>query len=76
MQTAIRLKQHVRSEKLVITHHELKELIGKDVEILIIANDETEEAAPPRALQNSAHIAGSYVLDEEAMKQLLESRFK
>jgi len=76
MQTAIRLKQRVRSDKLTITHPELKDLIGKDVEIIIIANDENEEAIPPRALQNSAHMAGSYILDEEAMKQLLESRFK
>ena len=76
MQSAIRLKQRVRSEKLVISHHDLKELIGKDVEIIILANDESEETLPPRALQNSAHVAGSFILDEEAMRQLLESRFK
>jgi hypothetical protein len=76
MQTAIRLKQKIRSEKLVISHHELKELIGKEVDIIILVNDENEEAFPPRALQNSAHVAGSFILDEEAMRQLLESRFK
>jgi hypothetical protein len=76
MQSAIRLKQKVRSEKLVISHHDLKDLIGKDVEIIILANDENEEAFPPRALQNSAHVAGSFILDEEAMRQLLESRFR
>lgn len=76
MQTAIRLKQRVRSENIVISHHELKDLIGKDVEIIILANDDQEESIPPRALQNSAHVAGSFILDEEAMKQLLESRFK
>jgi hypothetical protein len=76
MQTALRLKQRIRSEKLVITHHELKELIGKEVEIIILANDEDEETNPPKALQNSNHLAGSFILDEEAMKQLLESRFK
>ena len=76
MQTAIRLKQRVRSENLVINHHELKDLIGKDVEIIILANDDNEDAFPPRALQNSAHVAGSFILDEDAMRQLLESRFK
>ena len=76
MQTAIRLKQRVRSEKIVISHHELKELIGKDVEIIILVNEENEDTFPPRALQNSSHVAGSFILDEEAMKQLLESRFK
>jgi hypothetical protein len=76
MQTAIRLKQRVRSENLVINHHELKDLIGKEVEIIILANDDNEDAFPPRALQNSAHVAGSFILDEDAMRQLLESRFK
>ncbi len=76
MQTAIRLKQRVRSENLVINHHDLKDLIGKDVEIIILANDDNEDAFPPRALQNSAHVAGSFILDEDAMRQLLESRFK
>ena len=76
MQTAIRLKQRVRSEKLVISHHELKDLIGKDVDIIILANDDSEETFPTRALQNSAHVAGSFILDEEAMRQLLESRFR
>ena len=76
MQTAIRLKQRVRSEKLVISHSDLKELIGKDVDIIILVNDEKEDTFPPRALQNSTHVAGSFILDEEAMRQLLESRFK
>lgn len=76
MQTALRVKQRVRSEKIVINHPELKDLIGKDVEIIILASDEHEDSTPPRALQNSAHMAGSFILDEEAMKQLLESRFK
>ena len=76
MQTALRLKQRVRSEKMVINHKDLKELIGKEVDIIILTNDESEESFPPRALQNSSHVAGSFILDEEAMKQLLESRFK
>lgn len=76
MQTALRIKQRVRSEKLVITHNELKDLVGKDVEIIILVNDENGDTSPPRALQNSAHVAGSFILDEEAMRQLLESRFK
>ncbi len=76
MQTAIRIKQRVRSDKLVISHPELKDLVGKDVDIIILVNEENEDAFPPRALQNSAHVAGSLILDEEAMRQLLESRFK
>ena len=76
MQSAIRIKQRIRSEKLVISHKDLKELIGKDVEIIILVNNENEESFPPRALQNSAHVAGSFILDEEAMRQLLESRFR
>lgn len=76
MQTAIRLKQYIKSEKVMITHPELKELIGKEVEIIILANNDNDESISPQALQNSSHIAGSYILDEEAMKQLLESRFK
>lgn len=76
MQTAIKLKQRVRSDKLVITHSELKDLIGKEVEIIILTTDSKEDEFPPPALQNSTHVAGSYILDEEAMKMLLESRFK
>ena len=76
MQTAIRLKQRVRSEKITISHQELKEHIGKEVEIIILLEDENDDTYSPQALQNSAHVAGSVVLDEEAMRQLLESRFK
>ncbi len=76
MQTAIRLKQKVRSDKITISHPELKEFIGKEVEIIILVNSDNDSYFPPRALQNSTHVAGSFILDEEAMKQLLESRFK
>ncbi len=77
METAIRLKQKINSEKIVISNPEFKKLIGKEVEILILVKSETdEEGMPPKALQNSPHVAGSVILDQEAMRQMLESRFR
>jgi len=31
---------------------------------------------PPKGIQNSPHVAGSYVLDQEALQQLLDNRFR
>jgi len=77
METAIRLKQKINSEKLVISSPEIKRLIGQEVEILILVKDSVDEdGTPPKALQNSPHIAGSLILDQEAMQQMLESRFR
>ncbi len=77
METAIRLKQKINSEKLVISSPEIKRLIGQEVEILILVKgDIGEDGTPPKALQNSPHIAGSLILDQEAMQQMLESRFR
>lgn len=77
METAIRLKKKIDSEKITITNPEFKKLIGKEVEILIlIKGDMDEEGMPPKALQNSPHVAGSLILDQEAMRQMLENRFR
>lgn len=77
METAIRLKQKINSEKLVISSPEIKKLIGQEVEILILVKGSVDgEGAPPKALQNSPHIAGSVILDQEAMLQMLENRFR
>jgi pentose-5-phosphate-3-epimerase len=77
MQTAIRLKQKVTSEKLVLSFSELKKLIGREIEIIILVDGEIEDSSvPPKALQNSSHVAGSVILDKEAMQQLMDSRFK
>ena len=77
METAIRLKQKINSEKLVISCPEIRKLIGQEVEILILVKGSVDEdGAPPKALQNYTHIAGSLILDQEAMRQMLESRFR
>lgn len=77
MDTAIRIKQKINSEKLTISNPEFKKLIGKEVEILIlIKGDSDDERTPPKALQNSPHVAGSIVLDQEAMRQMMENRFR
>lgn len=77
METAIRLKQKINSEKLVISSPEIKKLIGQEVEILILVKGSVDgEGTPPKALQNSPHVAGSVILDQEAMLQMLENRFR
>jgi hypothetical protein len=77
MESVIRLKQKVNSDKIILTNPEFKKLIGKEVEILILIKGEIEsDLVPPRALKNSQHLAGSAVLDQEAMQQMLENRFK
>lgn len=77
MQTAIRLKQKVTSETLTISIPEIEKLIGREVEIILLVDGHVDEsAAPTKAFQNSRHIAGSFVLDEEAMQQMLSSRFR
>ncbi len=77
METAIRLKQKINSEKLVISIPEIKKLIGQEVEIMILVKGGIDgEGTPPKALQNSPHVAGSVILDQEAMLQMLENRFR
>jgi len=77
METAIRLKKRVDSDTLTIQFPELRKLIGREVEIIILIEGEIEDSSiPPKALQNSSHVAGSSKLDEEAIQKLLENRFK
>lgn len=77
METAIRLKHKVTSDKVTLSVPELKKFIGNEVEILILLKGELqEEGTPPKALQNSSHVAGSVILDQEAMLQILENRFR
>ncbi|NLE00026.1 MAG: hypothetical protein GX640_09130 [Fibrobacter sp.] len=77
MDTAIRFKQKINSDKLVISSSEFKKLIGKEVEIIILCQSDTEEdMLPPKALLNSPHVAGSVSLDQEAMLQMMQNRFK
>jgi hypothetical protein len=77
MHTAIRLKQKITSDKLTISTPEIAKLNGKEVEIILLVEGELEETStPPKAIQNSSHVAGSIILDEEAMQELLNSRFR
>ena len=77
MHTAIRLKQKVTSDKLVISIPEIAKLNGREVEIIILVDGELENTSiPPKAIQNSSHVAGSIVLDEEAMQELMKTRFR
>lgn len=77
MHSAIKLKHKVTSDKIVISTPDIKKLIGKEVEILILVDgDINESSSLPLALQNSPHIAGSVILDEEAVLKMMENRFR
>ncbi|NLG17004.1 MAG: hypothetical protein GX556_06695 [Fibrobacter sp.] len=77
MHSAIVIKQIVNSEKIVLSFPEIKKMIGREVEIIVLVEGELEDSTvPPRALQNSGHVAGSVILDEEAMRQILENRLR
>lgn len=77
MHTAIRLKQKVTSDKIVISIPEIAKLNGREVEIIILVDGELENTStPPKAIQNSSHVAGSIVLDQEAMQELMKTRFR
>lgn len=77
MHTAIKLKHKVTSDKITISLPEIKKLIGREIEILILVEGEIEDSSsPPRALQNSPHVAGSLILDEEAVQKIMENRLR
>ena len=77
MHSAIVIKQIVNSEKIVLSFPEIKKMIGREVEIIVLVEGELEDSTvPPKALQNSGHVAGSVILDEEAMQQILDNRFR
>ncbi len=76
MHTAIKLKQKVTSDKITISIPEIAKLNGREIEIIILVEGEIEDATnPPKAIQNS-HVAGSLILDEEAMQEILNNRFR
>ena len=78
MQTAIRLKKKIHSKKdLTLNFPELEQLVDQEVEIIILVNGKLrDDSVPPDALQNSNHVAGSFILDQEAMQQILDNRLK
>ncbi len=77
MHTALRITRTVDSNKLTLEFPELELLMGREVEILILVNGMIDDGSePPKGIQNSPHVAGSYVLDEEAMQQFMANRFK
>jgi hypothetical protein len=76
MNSAIRIKQKIHNDRLVIAIPELKKLIGKEIEILLLIEEDGEDTTPPKGLQNSPHVAGSIILDQEAMDGILGSRYK
>jgi len=67
---AIRIHRYINSETLQLP--ELKELIGKDVEIVVLE----EPTSPPRQSTEKrdysalAHIAGQGLIDPEVYKEL------
>ena len=59
MYTAVRLRQKVVEDKIIITFPELRKLKGRDLEIIIMVEGEIEDSSmPPRAVRNSTHVAG------------------
>jgi hypothetical protein len=77
MYTAVRLQQRVQEDTIIITFPELRKLKGRELEIIIMVEGEIEDSSkPPRAVQNSPHVAGSIVLDEEAVREYLNRRLR
>lgn len=76
MQTAIRLKHKITSDKIILSAPEISRMIGREAEIIILVDGELDHSAPPKGLKNSGHVAGSIILDEEAMEELLRNRFR
>ncbi|HEX2957434.1 MAG TPA: hypothetical protein VHO70_11410 [Chitinispirillaceae bacterium] len=77
MYTAIRLKLRTENDTIVISFPELRKLRGRDLEVIIMVEGEIEDSSlPPRAVQNSKHIPGAALLDEEAVIEYLRTRFR
>jgi hypothetical protein len=76
MQTAVRLKLKVTSDKIILSAPEISRMIGREVEVIILVDGELDQTSPPKGLKNSGHVAGSLILDEEAMQELLKNRFR
>lgn len=72
MHTAFRVKATVNSSKLEIDIPELELISGKEVEVIILANGIVDDGSKPsEGRQNSSHVAGSIILDDEALRQIL-----
>jgi histidinol-phosphate/aromatic aminotransferase/cobyric acid decarboxylase-like protein len=67
---AIRIQRHIDSETLQLP--ELKELIGKDVEIVVLAepNAPLQSSTEKQDYSALAQIAGQDLIDPEAYKEL------
>ncbi|KMQ50443.1 hypothetical protein CHISP_2690 [Chitinispirillum alkaliphilum] len=78
MQTAFRIKKRIDSTaSLNLNFPELELLKHREVEIIILVDGKIEDGTnPPKALQNSKHAAGSFILDKEAMEQILDNRLR
>lgn len=70
---AIRVFRHVDSETLRLP--ELRELIGKEVEIVVLEGEEQSPGPPARRPDYSAlaEVAGQDLLDPEAYKENREA---
>ena len=75
--TAFRVKTVVNSSKLEIEVPGLELILGREVEVIIIANGIVDDGSKPsEGRQNSPHVAGSIVLDDEALSYILAERQK
>ena len=77
MHTTFRVKATVRSSKLEIEIPELELVSGREVEVIIIADGIVEDGSKPsESRQNSSHVAGSIILDDEALHHILGNRMR
>ncbi|MDG5814842.1 hypothetical protein QA601_07130 [Chitinispirillales bacterium ANBcel5] len=77
MQTAIRIKKKIESKTLRLDFPEIDKLMDREVEIIILVDGKLrDDSTPHQAVQNSTHVAGSTVLDQEAIEQILQNRLK
>ena len=75
--SAFRIRKTIDSTRIIIDEPQLENLIGKEVEIIILVEGDVNEGKKPsKSLQNSNHVAGSIILDEEAVKEMIQNRFK
>ncbi|MDR2727499.1 MAG: hypothetical protein LBB56_00050 [Chitinispirillales bacterium] len=77
MHTAFRVKATVNSSKLEIDIPELELISGREVEVIILAKGIVDDGSKPsEGRQNSSHVAGSIILDDEALRQILGNNHK
>ncbi len=78
MQTAFRMKKRIDSSSCIkLDFPELELIKNREVEIIILVDGKVEDGSTPsKAMQNSKHTAGSFILDKDAMQQILDNRLK